>query len=315
MIGDAATRARFFATGRVGRSRMPPKTVAVTGGTGRIGPTVVNALRDAGYRVVNCSRSGGSVGDANLRADMTDAGEAYGAFATADADAVVHLGMLSEPGHDPGYVVYESNAMSTYNVLEAAESLGIDTVVLASSMSALGASFEPGPVNLSYLPVDEDHPLTPSNPYGLGKQTLEVTADGFARRPDGPTTIASFRFPWMPTEAQMRETFLDADRRLAALHQSENFKTVRNTLFSYLAQADAADAVRRAVEANFEGHERFWVAADDTTAEMETAELVAEEYPDVETKTTFEGYESLVSTEKARRLLGWEPEVSWRDLR
>lgn len=294
---------------------MSAKTVAVTGGTGRIGPTVVRTLSDAGYRVVNCSRSGGSVGDANLRADMTDAGDTYGAFATADADAVVHLGMLSEPGHDPGHVVYESNAMSTYNVLEASESLGIDTVVVASSMSALGASFEPGPVRLSYLPVDEDHPLTPSNPYGLGKQVVEVTADGFARRPDGPETIASFRFPWMPTEAQMRETFLNADRRLPALRQSENFHTIRNTLFAYLGQEDAADAVRRALEADFEGHERFWVAAADTNADVETAELVDEEYPDVETRRSFEGYESLVSAEKARRMLGWEPEQSWRELR
>ncbi len=54
---------------------------------------------------------------------MTDAGEAYGAFATADADAIVHLGMLSTPDHDPGHVVFESNAMSTYNVLQAAEAL------------------------------------------------------------------------------------------------------------------------------------------------------------------------------------------------
>jgi nucleoside-diphosphate-sugar epimerase len=289
------------------------ETVAVTGGTGRIGPTVVEALQSAGHRVVNVSRSGGDTrADADLRADMTDAGEAYGAFATADADAIVHLGMLSTPDHDPGHVVFESNAMSTYNVLQAAEALDVGTVVLASSLSAVGASFEPEGIRLSYLPLDESHPLSPSNPYGMGKQVLEVTADGFARRDDGPETIASIRFPWMPSDEQMRETFERADRTPAGLREAGHFETARNTLFSYLAQEDAADLVRRAVEADVEGHERFFAAARDTSADVPTAELVEEVYPGTERRREFEGHEALISTEKASRMLGWEPERSWR---
>jgi nucleoside-diphosphate-sugar epimerase len=290
-----------------------PQTVVVTGGTGRIGPTVVRTLHEAGYRVVNVSRSGGDTeADADLRADMVDAGETYGAFATADADAVVHLGMLSTPDHDPGHVVFESNVMSTYNVLQAAEALDVDTVVLASSLSAFGASFEPDPIRVSYLPLDEAHAVSPSNSYGMGKHALEVTADGFALRADGPRTIASLRFPWMPTDEQMRETFARAERTPAALREAGHFETARNTLFTYLAQADAAELVRRAVEADFEGHERFFAAAADTSADVPTEELVEELYPDAESRKSFEGYEALVSTEKAERMLGWEPETSWR---
>ncbi|QIB73045.1 NAD(P)-dependent oxidoreductase [Halogeometricum borinquense] len=288
-------------------------TVAVTGGTGKIGPTVVAALQSAGYRVVNISRSGGETeADADLRADMTDAGEAYGAFATADADAIVHLGMLSTPDHDPGHVVFESNAMSTYNVLQAAEALDVDTVVLASSLSAVGASFEPEPIRLSYLPLDESHPVSPSNSYGMGKHVLEVTADGFAHRQNGPRTIASIRFPWMPTDEQMRETFDHADRTPDGVRESGHFETARNTVFAYLSQQDAAELVRLAVEADFEGHERFFASAPDTSADVPTEELVEAVYPDVECKREFEGYEALISTEKAKRMLGWEPERSWR---
>ncbi|MDS0296467.1 NAD-dependent epimerase/dehydratase family protein [Halogeometricum luteum] len=290
-----------------------PGTVVVTGGTGRIGPTIIRRLRGTGRRVVNVSRSGGDTeADADLRADMVDAGETYGAFATADADAVVHLGMLSTPDHDPGHVVFESNVMSTYNVLQAAEALDIDTVVLASSLSAFGASFEPEPIRLSYLPLDETHPVTPSNPYGMGKHALEVTADGFAIRPDGPRTIASLRFPWMPTDEQMRETFVRAERTPAALREAGHFETARNTLCSYLAQSDAAELVLSAVDAEFEGHERFFAAAPDTSMDVPTAELVAELYPDAESRKSFEGYEALISTEKAERMIGWEPERSWR---
>ncbi|MDS0297599.1 NAD(P)-dependent oxidoreductase [Halogeometricum sp. S1BR25-6] len=290
-----------------------PETVVVTGGTGRIGPTVVRTLHEAGYRVVNVSRSGGDTeADADLRADMVDAGETYGAFATADADAVVHLGMLSTPDHDPGHVVFESNVMSTYNVLQAAEALDVDTVVLASSLSAFGASFEPEPIRVSDLPLDEAHPVTPSNPYGMGKHVLEVTADGFALRADGPRTISSLRFPWMPTDEQMRETFARAERTPAALREAGHFETARNTLFSYLARSDAAELVRSAVEAEFEGHERFFAAAADTSMDVPTAELVDELYPGVEPGKSFEGHEALISTEKAERMLGWEPEKSWR---
>jgi nucleoside-diphosphate-sugar epimerase len=287
--------------------------VAVTGGTGRIGPTVVRTLREAGHRVVNVSRSGGDTeADADLRANMTDAGETYGAFATADADAIVHLGMLSTPDHDPGHVVFESNVMSTYNVLQAAEALDVDTVVLASSLSAFGASFEPEPIRVSYLPLDEAHAVTPSNPYGMGKHALEITADGFALRRDGPRTITSLRFPWMPTDEQMRETFEYGDRTPSGLRESGDFETARNTLFSYLAQTDAADLVRRAVVADFEGHERFFAAAADTNADLPTSELLDEVYPDVERRRSFEGYEGLISTAKAERMLGWTPEESWR---
>jgi nucleoside-diphosphate-sugar epimerase len=294
---------------------MSDTTVAVTGGTGRLGPTVVRALQESGHRVVNCSRSGGDdVADGGVRADATDPGDVYGAFATADADAVVHLGMLSEPYHDPGHVVYESNAMSTYHVLEAAGALGIDDVVLASSLSALGAGFEPDPVRVEYLPVDEDHPLTPSNPYGLGKQVLEVTADGVARREDGPASVASIRFPWMPSEAEMRETFVEADRTLDGLRASGDFHKARNTLFAYLGREDAADLVRRAVESDFEGHERFWASAPDTNVEPSTPDVCETVYGDAKTTRSLSGHESLVSTEKAARLLGWEPEQSWRDL-
>lgn len=291
----------------------PPDTVVVTGGTGRIGPAVIRRLREAGRRVVTVSRSGGDTeADADLRADMVDAGETYGAFATADADAVVHLGMLSTPDHDPGHVVFESNAMSTYNVLQAAEALDIDTVVLASSLSAVGASFEPGGIRLSYLPLDEDHPVSPSNPYGMGKHALEVTADGFALRAEGPRTVASLRFPWMPTDEQMRETFDCPERTPAALRESGHFETARNTVFAYLARADAAELVRRAVDADFEGHERFFAAAADTSADVPTAELVDELYPGAERRRSFEGYEALISTKKAERMLGWTPEKSWR---
>ncbi|RBI58970.1 NAD(P)-dependent oxidoreductase [halophilic archaeon] len=293
------------------------ETVAVTGGNGRVGRSVLAHLNEEGYRTVDLSRGKREEerADAYLTTDLLEAGEVYGSLAKSDADAVVHLGMIPTPDATPRYRTYESNVMSSYHVLEAAGALGIDTVTLASSFSAIGGGFEPDPVTVDYLPVDEDHRLTPSNPYGMGKQTLEIAADGFARRTDDrPWTITSLRFPWVVDDDLARETFVEADRTLAGMRESDHFHTQRNTLFTYVHASDAVDLVRRTVEADFDGHERVWVSAPDTSAETPSREIAAEVFPDVEIRDSLEAhdYAPLVDTAKAEELFDWEPEWSWR---
>lgn len=294
-------------------------TVAITGGNGRIGRGVLAHLNTRGYRTVNLSRGKQqeSHADAYLTADLLDAGEVYGSLAKSDADAVVHLGMLPTPDVTPGYRTYESNVMSSYHILEAAGELGIDTVTLASSFSAMGGGFEPEPITVDYLPVDESHRLTPSTPYGIGKQTLEIAADGFARRVSGrPRTITSLRFPWVVDDELARETFVEADRTLSGMQASDAFHTQRNTLFTYVHMSDTVDLVRRTIEAEFDGHERVWVSAADTSAETPSREIAAECYPhaDIRGDLADQEYAALVDTTKAEELFDWTPERSWRYL-
>ncbi|KAA9399838.1 NAD(P)-dependent oxidoreductase [Haloarcula sp. CBA1130] len=298
-----------------------PKSVAVTGGNGRVGQHVLEYLTAEGYRTVNLSRGKREEdrSDVYVKTDLLDAGEVYGALAKSDPDAVVHLGMVPTPDHSPGYRTYESNVMSSYHVLEAAGELGVDTVALASSFSAIGGGFEPEPITIDYLPVDEDHRLTPSNPYAMGKQALEIAADGFDRRTtDAPDTITSLRFPWVVDDELVRETFVDADRTLAGLRASEHFHTQRNTLCGYVHATDAVSLVEAAVEATFDGHERLWVSAPDTSAETPSAELAAELYADADyrgpTADDENPYAALIDTTKAERLLDWKPTWSWRQL-
>jgi nucleoside-diphosphate-sugar epimerase len=294
------------------------RTVAVTGGNGRVGGHVLAHLNDEGYRTVDLSRGKRDEGhsDRYLTTDLLDAGEVYGSLAACDPDAVVHLGMIPTPDNTPEHRTFESNAMSTYHVLEAAGGLGIDTVTLASSLSAIGGGFESAPVTVDYLPVDEDHRLTPSNPYGLGKQTLETIADGFARRPsDCPRTITSLRFPWIVDDDIAREAFVEPDRTLAGMRDSAHFHTQRNTLFSYVHASDATDLVRRTIEADFDGHERVWVSAPDTSAETPSRDLAAELYPDAEVRRDLGGeFGALIDTSTAEDLFDWSPAWSWREL-
>lgn len=296
-----------------------PETVAVTGGNGRLGRGVLAQLADEGYQTVNLSRGKREedTADSYLTTDLLDAGEVYGSLAKSDADAVVHLGMLPTPELTPGYRTYESNVMSSYHVLEAAGELGIETVALASSLSAIGAGFEPDPITVDYLPVDEEHRLTPSTPYGLGKQTLEIAADGFARQPaDRPRTITSLRFPWVVDDDRAREAFVDADRTLAGLRAAGELHGPRNTLFTYIHMADAVELVQRTVEAEFDGHERVWVSAPDTNADTPSRDLAAALFPEAQVRGTLAEHEyaPLVDTSKAQDLFDWTPEWSWRQL-
>lgn len=286
-------------------------TIAVTGGNGRLGGAIIEELDERGYHTVNVSRGERreDVADAYRRTDLLDPGEVYGSLAASDADAVVHMGTIPAPTGNPGYVTFESNAMSSYHVLEAATELGLDAACLASSVNVLGAAYQDAPTEVRYLPVDEDHPVTPRDPYALGKHSTEVTCDGFGRLPDTPC-ITSLRYPWVATGAELRSGFTESDRSFDAIDAED----ARDNLFTYVHVADAARIARLAIEAEFDGHETFWAVADDTTVEAPSAELARRFYADADRRSELVGHESLVSIDKARRLLDWEPERSWRSL-
>jgi nucleoside-diphosphate-sugar epimerase len=283
--------------------------VAVTGGNGTIGEAILREFADTGYETVDLSRGERreAVADSYRTTDLLDAGETYGSLAASDADAVVHMGTIPSPARHPEHVTFESNAMSAYHVLESATELGLEAVVLPSSINAMGADYQDAPTDVRYLPVDEYHPLTPRDPYALGKRTTEVLGDGFGRRSDAPQ-VASLRYPWVATDERLRERVAETDRSLEAVREHG-----RSTLFSYLHVADAATIARRAVEADLDGHEAFWAVAADTNVDAPSGQIAAECYPDADRRESLDGRQSLISTDKARELLGWEPDRSWRD--
>ena len=298
---------------------MTVKRVAVTGGNGRIGGAIIEELNDHGYWTVNLNRGkrqsrvvedDASGADAYVQTQMLDPGNVYGAVAESDVDAIVHMASIPNPTTNVGYETYESNVMSTYHVLETAAELDLEAAVVPSSINVMGSLFQNPPIEVEYLPVDEQHPVTPRDPYATSKHNIEVTADAFGRRQGSPLRIASLRYPWVATTEELQRTFAEGDRSLVAVGE-DSAEFTRDTLFTYLHVDDAATVARRAVEADFEGHERFWAVADDTTSAAPTADLVREYYPDAEVRESFEKRQALVTTAKARDLLGWEPTHSW----
>jgi nucleoside-diphosphate-sugar epimerase len=277
--------------------------VVVTGGSGKLGRAVVRELVEHGYDVTNVDLAPSRDELAPLvRADLTDFGQALEALAGVDehprADAVVHLAAIPAPGLVPNHAVFATNTLSTYNVFEAARRLGIRNVVWASSETVLGLPFDTPP---PYIPVDEDYPGRPETAYSLSKLVGETMAGQFCRW-DPEAKIIGLRFSNV-MEPEEYEAFPGFDADAAARKWN---------LWAYIDARDGAQAVRRALEADRTGADVFVIANADTVMSRANAELVAEVFPGVPFADGGDPNATLLSIEKARRELGYEPRHSWR---
>jgi NAD(P)-dependent dehydrogenase (short-subunit alcohol dehydrogenase family) len=167
--------------------------IIVTGGTGNIGPAVVEHLVSRGFRVTVVGRRQCAElpGADYQRCDIGSFDDLAGAM--RGHDAVVHLAAIGVPIARPGRDLFEANALGTFNVFEAAAKCGIGRVVSASSINALGYFFGDRSLPLRYVPVDEDHPTLATDAYSFSKQIVERIGRYFWGR-DGISS-ASLRIP------------------------------------------------------------------------------------------------------------------------
>lgn len=275
--------------------------VVVTGGSGMLGRWVVRHFTEHGYEVLNVDvRQPEEPLCPTLTVDLEDLGQTYGAL--AGADAVVHLAAVPRAGMVPPEVTFRNNVMSTYNVLEAAAGLGIRKAVIASSESSYGICFAVHPFGPQYVPMDEAHPQLPQDSYGLSKIVNEATADMFHRRTG--MQIVSLRFGnVIPPEGYARFP--------SFIRKPEERERI---LWSYIDTRDAAEACRLAIEAEGLGSVALNLASDETSMDIPSRELLAARYPEVaDIRAPMTGYEGFLDIGKARRLLGWEPRIKWRE--
>ena len=84
-------------------------------------------------------------------------------------------------------------------------------------------------------------------------------------------------------------------------------------LWGYIDGRDGALAVECALERAAPGFDRFVIASPDTVMSRTSADLVAEVFPGVEVRKELGEHETLLSIDRARRVLGYDPRHSWRD--
>ncbi|GAA2293772.1 NAD(P)-dependent oxidoreductase [Glycomyces scopariae] len=280
--------------------------VAVTGGSGKLGRACVRDLVEHGWEVVNLDRrpSPDPAAVPYSQVDFTDYGQAVEALTRIDDrfdgfDALVHLAAVPAPGLQPNSAVFRNNMLTSYHVFAAARLAGITNIVWASSETVLGLPFEAPP---PYLPVDEEYAPRPESTYSLVKTMEEAMVDQFCRwSPDLKATGLRFSNVMYPEDYADFPSF-EADPGLRSWN-----------LWSYIDARDGALAIRLGLEREGAGKEVFVIASPDTVMSTPTADLVAAHYPDLELKRPVSGHETLLSIDKARRLLGYDPKHSWRD--
>ena len=279
------------------------KKIVVTGAAGRLGRKVVSNLISRGYTVLGVDKERPEKMQCRfLPADLTDSAVAVDVL--SGADAVIHLAAIPGPVSQPSSVTFRNNVMSTWNVTEAAAAIGLQKIVFASSVFTLGWHESPTAYWPQYLPVDEEHPMTPFESYGLSKVMGEEIIATASRRTGIPAVSLRimnviqedgyFAFPW-PTPAGLLAT--------------------RFVMWPYVDVRDAATACRQALEADITGHEACLIAAEDIRFDASTAALLREFAPKVPVRKPLEGSASVISIEKAKRLLGFQPQHSWRQLK
>lgn len=271
--------------------------IVVTGASGKAGQATVPHLLERGYTVTatDVAPPPDGLGAPFIRADLTDYGQV--AEVLADADAVVHLANIPAPGiHTPAVTINRNMAMNS-NVFLAAAQLGLRKVVWASSETTLGLPFDPP----RYLPVDEDHFPYPTSTYALSKVLSEEAARHVSEWSGIPFVGLRFSNIFRPEDyARVPGYWDDPHGR-------------KWNAWGYIDARDVAASCRNALEADTAGAQAVIIAAADTIMDRPSRELAAEVFPDTEIRRELGEYETLLAIDRARELIGFAPEHSWRD--
>jgi nucleoside-diphosphate-sugar epimerase len=271
--------------------------IVVTGGSGKAGRWVVRDLRDHGHEVLNVDvvHDGGEHGQCVVT-DLTELGQVHDVV--RGADAIVHLAAIPAPEIRPAGETFRINAVSTWNVFHAAVAAGVGRVVWASSETVLGLPFDRPP---DFAPIDETITPRPESSYALSKLVGETLAEQLNRQ-----TRTAF--------VGLRISNIMEPTDYARFPSWQDDPLIRKwNLWGYVDARDVATAVRQALEADTSGAEVCIVAAADTAMKRDSADLMAEVFPDVPLRRPVSGRETLLAIDHARDVIGYRPAHAWRD--
>jgi len=277
------------------------KKVVVTGGSGRLGQFVIRDLLAHRYQVLSLDRVAPREKLCpTWLADLRHSGDLFEAM--EGAYGVIHLGAYQAPNLAPDTETLANNVSATYNVLRAAADTRTQKVVIASSTAAFGFIYAKQLWAPEYLPVDEKHPSSPQDSYGLSKVLGEQIADSIVSV-HRELTISSLRFPGVNFDLSYA-SFAERWR---------NPQTRASGFWTYIDARDAATICRSALEAKFTGHQVFIAAAPNNCMIQPTLELIRKYLPrGARIKKTAGSHWSCVDSTKARRVLGFKPEHVWQ---
>lgn len=313
---------------------MAGETVLVVGGAGYIGSHTCLLLAERGYTPVVCDNfSNGHRefvrwGPAE-EADIRDRARLDAIFAAHKPAAILHFAAMIEVGESVRNPVafYENNVIGTLTLMAAAEAAGVKAFVFSSTCATYGLP--------ERLPLDEDHPQRPINPYGRTKYIVEQALEDFDRyRAFRSVVLRYFNAAGADFEGRIGEWHepethaipLAIDAALGRRPEFKVFGTDYDTrdgtcVRDYIHVLDLADAHVRAVDYLLGGGAsvalnlgtgtgttvKELLGAIETVSGRPFPVSYAERRPGDSTTL-------VANNEKARAVLGWEPQYSLEDI-
>ena len=275
--------------------------IVVTGAAGRLGRRVVQLLVDRGKDVLATDQvEADDLPTEFVRCDLGNSAAVHDVL--KGAEAVIHMGAIPGPSRAEPRAIFENNTPADFNVMMSAAELGLRRVVYSSSAFGMGWAHDGNAFVPRYLPLDEEHPMMPFEPYGLTKQVGEDIGRMIAR--NSRTTVVSLRFTNVPLPEVVAEFPWPAPTPE---------KPLTLVMWAYADARDVAEAQARSVDAEIEEYEAFMLAQPSSRFAEPTIDIVRNNFGDrVEIREGLDGTASVISTEKVQRMLGWRPRHDWR---
>lgn len=275
--------------------------IVVTGAAGRLGRRVVQLLVDRGRDVLATDQSEADDLPAEfVRCDLGNSEAVHDVL--KGAEAVIHMGAIPGPSRAEPRNIFANNTPADFNVMMSAAELGLRRVVYCSSAFGMGWAHDGNAFVPRYLPLDEEHPMMPFEPYGLTKQVGEDIGRMIAR--NSSTTVVSLRFTNVPMPEVVAEFPWPAPT-------PENPLTL--VMWAHADARDVAEAQVLSLDAEIEEYEAFMLAQPSSRFAEPTIDIVRNNFGDkVEIREGLEGTASVISTNKIQRMLGWRPLHDWR---
>lgn len=294
------------------------ENVLVTGAGGLLGQAVVRELNGR-CRVRGFDLKAGTAPIDWVTGDLTD--PASVARAVEGQNAIIQIAAIPNIWSGSGEKIMQVNVVGLWNLLNAAEAAGVRRVVICSSDSVVGFTVREGMMHPpQYLPVDLDHPLRPTDPYGLSKLLGEEMGRSFAER--GKMEIVVLRpvfvaYPEMYGEIAARSRDPQNYRGMPAGGPAS---AGGGPCWHQVDPRDAARAFRLALEMKNVTFERFFLSGRVTLHPKPTLERLREalggHLPPVRRPEYYEAnpFAPLYDIEQTRDRLGFEAEFDAREI-
>jgi nucleoside-diphosphate-sugar epimerase len=294
---------------------MKYENVLVTGAGGLLGQSIVREM-EGRCRVTGFDLKQGSAPIDWRVGNLTD--PAAVAEAVKGQDAIIQVAAIPNIWSGTGETTMKVNVVGLYLLLAAAEEAGVKRVVICSSDSVVGFTVREGALRPpEYLPVDINHSLNATDPYGLSKLLGEDMGRSFALR--GKMEVIVLRpvfvaYPEMYGEIRARSQSPDTYSGTPAGGPSS---AGGGPCWHHVDPRDAARAFRLALEMKYTGFDRFFVSANVTLSPEPTLERLARvlgKLPEVRRPEIYEEnpFAPLYDLTRSREVLGFDAQYDAR---